>query len=164
MRELSRYADVQLVLIPAASAAWVPSVPGGDPHRSPRLGRPSAWERARLCLIHYLVAKLQALVTDPRITGRCHSRDLVAVLVAEAAPFCPGLSTHLLDRGGGRAGCPAGFSYHRLRAPHAAVADVSAFAGDQRRDLLLAPPAERARQIASTKGHQSIVLMRSPVL
>jgi hypothetical protein len=112
----------------------------------------------------YLVAKLQALVADPRITGYCHSRDLVAALAAEAAMFCPGLSTHRFDGGDGRAGCPPGFSYHRLRAAHATVADVYAWPGDQLRDLLLAPPAEGARQKVSTKGHPPSVLMRLPLI
>lgn len=53
-------------------------------------------------LIHYLVAQFQALVADPRVSGRCHGRDLMARLPAAAALFCPGLITHLLNRGDGR--------------------------------------------------------------
>jgi hypothetical protein len=44
-------------------------------------------------LIQYLVAQFQALVADPRVSGRCHGRDLIAGLPAEAALFCPGLIT-----------------------------------------------------------------------
>jgi hypothetical protein len=122
--------------------------------------RLSAWERARLCVVYYLVAKFQALVTDPHITGRCHSRDLLAALAAEAALFCRGVSTHLLDRSNGSAGRPPGFRYHRLRAAHTTVADVPALPGDQLLYLLLAPPAERARQKLSKTRHVASVLMR----
>ena len=41
---------------------------------------------------HYFVARLQALVADPRVTGRCYGRDLMAALPARAALFCTALS------------------------------------------------------------------------
>jgi hypothetical protein len=37
----------------------------------------------------YLVAQAQALVADPRVTGRCYGLDLVAALPAEAASGTP---------------------------------------------------------------------------
>jgi hypothetical protein len=50
------------------------------------------------------VAQIQALVTDdPRVTGRCHARDLVALLPAEAALLRPGVVADRLDRGDVRA-------------------------------------------------------------
>jgi len=104
-------------------------------------------------LIQYLVAQFQALVADPRVSGRCHGRDLMAGLPAEAALFCPGLITYLLNRGDGRANRPAGFGYHRVRAADASVADIRVRPRDQLLDLLLALPAERARQKVSRIGH-----------
>jgi hypothetical protein len=65
-------------------------------------------------LIQYLVAQFQALVADPRVSGRCHGRDLIAGLPAEAALFCPGLITHLLNHGDRRADRPTWFGYHRV--------------------------------------------------
>jgi pimeloyl-ACP methyl ester carboxylesterase len=96
-------------------------------------------------LTDYLVAQLQALVAHPRRTGRCHGRDPVAGLPAEAALSGPGLIPHLLDPGDRRAGCSAGCGKYRVHAGHATVADVRARPGDQLLDLLLIFPAERAR-------------------
>src|SRR5260370_4848284 len=120
-------------------------------------GASGSWRRYWRFLIDYLVAQFQALVADPRVTGRCHGRDLMAVLPAEAALFCPGLIAYPLDRGDGRAGGPAGLGYHRVRAAYALVADVRARPGDQLLDLLLALPAERARQKVSRIGHPPTV-------
>jgi len=106
---------------------------------------------------HYLVAQLQALVADPLVTGRCHGRDLIAALLAEAALLRPGLIAYLLDRGDGRAGRPPGFGYHRVHTAEAAVADVRVRPGDQLLDLLLCLPAERARQKGSRIGHSPTV-------
>jgi hypothetical protein len=78
----------------------------------------------------YLVAQLQALSADPPVAGRRHSRYLIAALAAEAALFGPCLITDHPDRGDGRADCPAGFGYDRVRATHASVADVRMRPGD----------------------------------
>jgi hypothetical protein len=67
-------------------------------------------------LTQYLVAKFQALVAGSRVTRRCHGRDLMATLPAEAALFSSGLITHLLDRGDRRAGHLAGSGHHCVRA------------------------------------------------
>ena len=107
---------------------------------------------------YYLLAQLQALVADdPPITSRCHGRDLVTVLPAEAALFCLGVITYLLDRGYGRAGRLAVPGYHHVRVAHTTVTDKHAGPGDQLRDLLLALPAERARQKVSGTEHSPTV-------
>jgi hypothetical protein len=73
-------------------------------------------------------------------------RDLMAVLLAKAALFRPGLSAYLPDRGDGRADRPAWFGYHRVHAAQATIADERVRPGDQLLDLLLILSAERARQ------------------
>src|SRR5215468_11271616 len=104
-------------------------------------------------LAHYLVAELQALVADPRATGRPHGRDLMAALPAEAALSCPGRIAYVLERGDGRAGRPAGFGYYRVRATDAPLADVHLRHAEQHLDLLFALSAERARRQVSRIGH-----------
>src|SRR5215472_13217729 len=91
-----------------------------------------------------LVAEPDALVADLRVTRRCHRRDLVASLAAEAAPFSAVRITHLRDGGDGRAGRLARGGQDRVHAADALVADVYARPGDQLLDLLLVLPAERA--------------------
>jgi hypothetical protein len=81
----------------------------------------------------------------------------MATLPAEAALFCSGLITYLLDRGDGRAGRPAGLGYHGMHAVQATIADVHARPGDQLLDLLLILSAERARQEVSRSGHSPTV-------
>jgi hypothetical protein len=100
--------------------------------------------RLRRPLVAYLQAQLQALVADSGATGRCHGRDLVAALAAEAALFRRGLIMHLLDDRRGCAGRPAGTSQHLVHAAHAVVADGDARPGDQVLSLFLLLPAERA--------------------
>jgi GNAT superfamily N-acetyltransferase len=130
------------------------AVPGAD-HETSRSPR-----RDGRYLAHYLVAQLQALAADPRISGRGHGRDLLAALPAEAALLRARLITNLLDRGDGRAGRPARFAYYRVRAAYASVADVRGRRADQHLDLLLALSAERARQRVSRIGHLPTVPRR----
>jgi hypothetical protein len=77
----------------------------------------------------------------------------MAVLLAKAALFRPGLSAYLPDRGDGRADRPAWFGYHRVHAAQATIADERVRPGDQLLDLLLILSAERARQKDSRTGH-----------
>src|SRR5215472_5206788 len=101
----------------------------------------------------YLVAQVQALVADPRVSGCCHGPDLVAALPAQAAPPVTGLVAHPPDRGDGRAGRRAGRGQHRADAVGTTVADAGIRPGDQLLDLLLVLPAERARQAARVERH-----------
>jgi len=118
--------------------------------------------RRRLLLFQlftdYLVAQRQALVAYPRGTGRCHRRDPVAGLRAEAALPCPGLAPHRLDPGDRRANHLAGCSKYRVHVAQATVADVRTWPGNQLLDLLLALSTERARQMVPSVGHSPTVL------
>ena len=129
------------------------AAPGVLARRGGTLAPDRSLRRHRWFLAEYLVAQLQALAADSRVTGRRHGRDLIAAFPAEAAWRCPGPMRYLLDRGDGCADRPAWLAHHRVCAARATVADASARSDDQLLDLLLALSAEGARQKAAEIGH-----------